>query len=125
MSDNARMPSPRLVFVVALSLAIPRAADAGEIAFPSRNPYATVSQWLGLTNITVTYTSPAVAGRAIWGRPRPRAARTDGPPAHSDARQPLSGALSYKTTTVQGVFPQALMARPHDSNPPLPHLSTL
>jgi len=67
MSDNARMPSPRLVFVVALSLAIPRAADAGEIAFPSRNPYATVSQWLGLTNITVTYTSPAVAGRAIWG----------------------------------------------------------
>jgi Protein of unknown function (DUF2911) len=26
-----------------------------------------VSQWVGLTNITVSYTTPAVAGRRIWG----------------------------------------------------------
>ena len=35
--------------------------------FPSRSPYASVSQWVGLTNITVRYTTPAVAGRPIWG----------------------------------------------------------
>ena len=35
--------------------------------FPSRSPYASVSQWVGLTNITVRYTTPAVAGRPVWG----------------------------------------------------------
>ena len=67
MSAHARMSSPRLVFAVALFLSIPRAVAGAEIAFPNRSPYATVSQWLGLTNITVSYTSPAVAGRALLG----------------------------------------------------------
>jgi hypothetical protein len=61
------MPRSRLLFAVALCLSVPRAVDGAEIAFPSRSPYATVSQWLGLTNITVSYTSPAVADRPIWG----------------------------------------------------------
>src|SRR5579863_3328776 len=61
------MSIPRLLFAFALSLLVPSAASGAEIVFPARSPYATVSQWLGLTNITVTYTTPAVAGRTIWG----------------------------------------------------------
>jgi hypothetical protein len=61
------MSNSRLLFAVALSVAAPRPVAAAEIAFPARSPYATVSQWLGLTNITVTYTSPAVGGRPVWG----------------------------------------------------------
>ena len=45
----------------------PQAAAAAELPFPSRSPYAVVSQWVGLTNITVRYTTPAVAGRTVWG----------------------------------------------------------
>jgi hypothetical protein len=58
----------RLLFAFALCLSAPGVAAGAEIEFPSRSPYATVSQWLGLTNITVSYTSPAVAGRPIWGQ---------------------------------------------------------
>jgi hypothetical protein len=61
------MSKIRPLFALALCLSAPRAASGAEIAFPSRSPYATVSQWLGLTNITVTYTTPAVAGRSILG----------------------------------------------------------
>ncbi len=61
------MTRPRLLLAVALCLSTPRAAAGVEIAFPTRSPYATVSQWLGLTNITVSYTSPAVAGRPLLG----------------------------------------------------------
>lgn len=35
---------------------------------PEQSPAATVSQTIGLTDITVTYHRPAVAGRAIWGK---------------------------------------------------------
>jgi TonB family protein len=52
---------------LALSLAAPLGAAAAEVPFPSRSPYASVSQWVGLTNITVRYTTPAVAGRPLWG----------------------------------------------------------
>ena len=58
---------PYLLWALTLSLAAPLNAAAAEVPFPSRSPYASVSQWVGLTNITVRYTTPAVAGRTIWG----------------------------------------------------------
>ena len=61
------MSKVRPLFALALCLSAPRAAAGAEIAFPSRSPYGTVSQWLGLTNITVSYTTPAVAGRPLLG----------------------------------------------------------
>ena len=61
------MPRPRVLFALALALVLPRAAAAAEVGFPNRSPYASVSQWVGLTNITVNYYSPAVAGRRLWG----------------------------------------------------------
>lgn len=60
-------PYPVLLWALTLSLATPLGAAAAEVPFPSRSPYASVSQWVGLTNITVRYTTPAVAGRPIWG----------------------------------------------------------
>ena len=56
-----------LIWAFIFSLAVPTGAAAAEVPFPSRSPYASVSQWVGLTNITVRYTTPAVAGRPIWG----------------------------------------------------------
>ncbi len=58
---------PFLFWALALSLAPPLGAAAAEVPFPSRSPYASVSQWIGLTNITIRYTTPAVAGRPLWG----------------------------------------------------------
>ena len=52
---------------LALALSLAWGAAAAEISFPGPAPYATVSQWLGLTHITVGYYSPAVAGRPVWG----------------------------------------------------------
>jgi hypothetical protein len=54
---------------VSLALLSPStiAAPSVELRFPSRSPHASVSQWVGLTNITVAYESPAVGGRKVWG----------------------------------------------------------
>lgn len=60
-------PRPYLLWALTLWLTTPATAAAAELPFPSRSPYASVSQWVGLTNITVRYTSPAVAGRPVWG----------------------------------------------------------
>lgn len=46
--------------------AAPRAAHA-EVELPRPSPYAKVSQDVGLTTITVDYSSPGVKGRKIWG----------------------------------------------------------
>jgi hypothetical protein len=59
------MPTPRPLLVLAVALMLPRAAAAAEIGFPNANPYTSVSQWIGLTNITVSYFSPAVEGRRL------------------------------------------------------------
>ena len=61
------MSRPYLLWAFLLSLIAPTGARAAEVPFPSRSPYASVSQWVGLTNITVRYTTPAVAGRPVWG----------------------------------------------------------
>jgi Protein of unknown function (DUF2911) len=50
--------------LVALAAAAPALAQSGP---PRPSPKATVSQVAGLTEITISYSSPAVKGRPIWG----------------------------------------------------------
>jgi hypothetical protein len=53
--------------VALFSSAAAVAAPEAELRFPSSAPRASVTQWIGLTKVTVDYQSPAVAGRKIWG----------------------------------------------------------
>ena len=39
----------------------------GQLQLPRPSPAGKVSQTVGLTEITVEYSSPAVKGRKIWG----------------------------------------------------------
>jgi len=43
------------------------AQEPPKLALPRPSPSATVKQTVGLTDITVAYSSPAVKGRTIWG----------------------------------------------------------
>ncbi|MBK8702779.1 MAG: DUF2911 domain-containing protein [Saprospiraceae bacterium] len=49
-----------LTFIVAASL-------QAQLELPAKSPKASVSYRVGLTDVTVTYSSPAVRGRKIWG----------------------------------------------------------
>lgn len=40
---------------------------SGQIELPRKSPRASVSYTVGLTDITIRYSSPAVNGRSIWG----------------------------------------------------------
>ncbi|HEY3352898.1 MAG TPA: DUF2911 domain-containing protein [Polyangia bacterium] len=51
--------------VLALALAGPARAQGVDLPRPS--PFAKVSQMVGLTEVIVDYSSPAVRGRKIWG----------------------------------------------------------
>lgn len=54
-----------LVLLLALTAAPPAAAQ--NLTLPRVSPHATVSQTVGLTEITVDYHRPSVAGRELWG----------------------------------------------------------
>jgi len=43
-------------------------AQVPALVLPKASPRASVSQTLGMTDITITYDRPAVAGREIWGK---------------------------------------------------------
>jgi hypothetical protein len=43
------------------------AQEPPKLVLPKPSPNATVKQTVGLTDVTVTYSSPAVKGRKIWG----------------------------------------------------------
>jgi len=48
-------------------LGVATRAQAQSLEFPRLSPKATVSQTIGLTTITITYSRPGVRGRTIWG----------------------------------------------------------
>lgn len=54
-----------LIFVNVILLSI--ILNAQEFRTPRPSPDATVSQYIGVTKISVDYSSPAVKGRKIWG----------------------------------------------------------
>ena len=55
------------VALVALGAGLAAPAAAAELNLPRPSPKAVVSQTVGLTDFTVTYSRPAVKGRVIWG----------------------------------------------------------
>jgi predicted negative regulator of RcsB-dependent stress response len=56
-----------LVSLVVLALAGSAAAQGPPLALPEASPAATISQRVGLTDITITYHRPAVNKRPVWG----------------------------------------------------------
>lgn len=60
--------APRLVALLSiLSPLVVTAPAFADLDLPRPSPYAKVSQDVGLTTITVDYSSPGVKGRKIWG----------------------------------------------------------
>jgi hypothetical protein len=57
----------RLALVAALVAGTAVAQEPQKLVLPQPSPAATVKQTVGLTDITVDYSSPAVRGRKIWG----------------------------------------------------------
>src|ERR1700710_2302285 len=56
-----------LTAILTASLALLSASARADMELPRPSPGAKVSQEVGLTQITVDYSSPAVKGRKIWG----------------------------------------------------------
>lgn len=61
---NRQRIAPGLGLAAALFAAAPASA---ELALPRVSPNATVTQSIGITDLTVKYSRPGVKGRAIWG----------------------------------------------------------
>jgi hypothetical protein len=54
-------------FALGLVVALASGAASADLELPRPSPFAKVSQDVGLTTITVDYSSPGVKGRKIWG----------------------------------------------------------
>jgi Protein of unknown function (DUF2911) len=63
----SRISPFRLSLVAATTLLLVAAHAHAQVDLPRPSPSAKVSQTIGLTDITVDYSCPAVKGRAIWG----------------------------------------------------------
>jgi predicted negative regulator of RcsB-dependent stress response len=61
------MDMKSLLIVTDLFAATTAAHAQAQLKLPEQSPAASVTQTVGLTEITVNYHRPAVAGRAIWG----------------------------------------------------------
>ncbi len=55
------------IFLIFITLIIGNLSTAQQFRAPRPSPDASVSQVVGITKITVDYSSPAVKGRTIWG----------------------------------------------------------
>jgi hypothetical protein len=56
-----------LAAAVAAAMLLTAATASAQLDLPRPSPKATVSQTVGLTDVTVTYCRPTVKGRVIWG----------------------------------------------------------
>lgn len=66
-------------FAAVLLLVLVGAPTASaQVRTPRPSPKASVMQTIGVTDVTITYSRPAVKGRAIWGDPLPEQAATKG-----------------------------------------------
>ena len=57
-----------VTLAVASVASIAAAAQAPQLVLPKASPRASISQTVGLTEITITYDRPAVNGREVWGK---------------------------------------------------------
>ena len=58
----------KALLTIALLFSAATAYAQASLKMPEQSPAATVSQTVGITEITVVYHRPAVAGRTIWGQ---------------------------------------------------------
>jgi hypothetical protein len=67
--ETLRMNTRRHIFAVTAALAICLGTSLARAEFvaPRPSPNAAVSQTIGVTNFTLTYSRPGVKGRVIWG----------------------------------------------------------
>jgi tetratricopeptide (TPR) repeat protein len=56
-----------IILTALCTLARPAAAQGPPLALPQPSPAATVSQQIGLTDVTIAYHRPAVGKRQVWG----------------------------------------------------------
>jgi tetratricopeptide (TPR) repeat protein len=57
----------KYLFIPLLLILLGNSAEA-QLRLPQASPKATVSQTIGLTDITVSYHTPGVRGRQVWGK---------------------------------------------------------
>jgi hypothetical protein len=65
-------------FVAAFCLLCFAAVVSAQIQTPRPSQKASVMQRIGVTDVTITYSRPAVKGRQIWGDPLPEQAKVTG-----------------------------------------------
>ena len=56
-----------LFFALIALVALPLVAQQPPVKYPAISQHASVSQTVGLTDVTITYSRPGVKGRQIWG----------------------------------------------------------
>src|SRR5436853_6888676 len=54
-------------FVISCAASLAFAQQPAKVRLPQASPSATVSQTIGITDISITYHRPSVRGRTIWG----------------------------------------------------------
>ena len=55
------------IFLTSCTASIALAQQPAKVRLPQASPSATVSQAIGITDISITYHRPAVKGRTVWG----------------------------------------------------------
>ena len=55
------------IFITACAASLALAQQPPKVRLPQASPSATVSQTIGITDISITYHRPAVKGRTVWG----------------------------------------------------------
>lgn len=65
---------------------------SAQIRTPRPSPKASVTQTIGVTDVTITYSRPGVKGRAIWGDPLPEQASAKGETTLDDQNARPKGA---------------------------------
>src|SRR6266550_2345436 len=55
------------IFLTACAASLVFAQQPAKVRLPQASPSATVSQAIGVTDVSITYHRPAVRGRTVWG----------------------------------------------------------
>ena len=55
------------IFVTACAASLALAQQPPKVRLPQASPSATVSQTIGITDVSITYHRPSVKGRTVWG----------------------------------------------------------
>ena len=55
------------IFITACAVSLALAQQPPKVRLPQASPSATVSQTIGITDISITYHRPSVKGRTVWG----------------------------------------------------------